>query len=97
MIPLRQNATHRMPFDNPEAARQPCAPALLNLEATGLDLSAIDPAMVDQIDFFYVNKETGRREQMRNDSLIIDLDAGYIKLVNARLPHFSRHAIAHSQ
>lgn len=72
-------------------------PAILNLEASGLDLSGIDPTMVDQIDFYYVNQETGLWEPMQRDALIIDLAAGYIKLVNAKLPHFSRYAVAHSQ
>ncbi|GAB4364829.1 MAG: hypothetical protein Kow0042_03670 [Calditrichia bacterium] len=65
-------------------------PAILNLSAHGVDFSSVDPT---EIDIFYVNQETGQWEPMQRDSLLIDVNAGTLQVVNARLPHFSRYAV----
>ena len=65
--------------------------ALLNIEASGLDLSGGDPSTID---IFYDNQDTGEWEPMPKETLIVDQNEGYIKVVNAQLPHFSRYAVA---
>ena len=66
-------------------------PALLNIEASGLDLSAGDPSTID---IFYDNQNTGEWEPMPREALIVDQNEGYINVINAQLPHFSRYAVA---
>ncbi len=66
-------------------------PALLTIVASGLDLSGYDP---DEIDIYNDNPETGLWEKMRRDALEVDPNSGSIIIQNARLPHFSRYAIA---
>jgi hypothetical protein len=64
--------------------------AILNIEAQGVDFTGVNP---NDVDIFYDNQETGQWEPMQRDDVIIDVNAGTIKVVNARLPHFSRYAI----
>lgn len=66
-------------------------PALLNVEARGVDLSGTNP---DAINIYYDNQDTGQWEQMVCDDIIVDVNAGTVKVINARLPHFSRYALA---
>jgi len=47
----------------------------------------------NDVDIFYDNQENGQWEPMQRDDVLIDVDAGSVKVVNARLPHFSRYAI----
>lgn len=65
-------------------------PAILNFEASGLDLSGIDPKSVD---IYYDNQNTGLWELMPRESITIDNEAGYINVRNAEFLHFSRYAI----
>ncbi len=71
-------------------------PAILNIEARGLDLSQLSAAAAQQFCVFYINQETGALEEMQADQLFIEIETGTVKVVNARLPHFSRYAIAWS-
>ena len=64
--------------------------ALLNLTAYGVDFSGIDPAAVD---IYYDNPETGQWELMPRESITVNAATGYLQVVNAQLPHFSRYAI----
>ena len=66
------------------------SPALLNIEAKNLDISGISP---DEINIYYDNQETGQWEVMNSKEIIVKVDEGYIKIVDAELPHFSRYAI----
>lgn len=65
-------------------------PALLNFKASGLNLSGIDPELVD---IYYDNPLTGLWELMPSESITVDAVAGYIEVINAEFPHFSRYAI----
>ncbi len=65
-------------------------PAVLNVEVTGLDLSGINPA---GIDVYYINPQTGLWELMQRDDILVRQNEGYVKVVNAFLPHFSRYSI----
>jgi hypothetical protein len=62
-------------------------PAGFNLKYTGLDLSGIDPHLVD---FIFQNYD-GKTEQINYDEIIVDVDMGVLRLVKGRLNHFSRY------
>ncbi len=68
-------------------------PAILNIDAKGLDMSGVNP---NDIDLYYVNEESGQWEQMQYDDLDVDIDdgEGEIEVKDARLPHFSRYALS---
>lgn len=68
-------------------------PALLTLKADGLDLTNVDPASVK---LYYDNPETGVWEEMEVESVTVDEVKGKVTVKNAKLPHFSRYALAHS-
>ncbi|MBN1406333.1 MAG: hypothetical protein JW956_01010 [Calditrichaceae bacterium] len=65
-------------------------PALLNFKASGLNLTGIDP---DLVDIYYDNPTTGLWELMPSESITVDIVAGYIEVKNAEFLHFSRYAI----
>ncbi len=65
-------------------------PAILNFEVSGLNLSGIDP---DLVDIFYVNPSTSLWEPMPRTSIIVNIETGYINVVDAEFSHFSRYAI----
>ncbi len=65
-------------------------PAVLNIEAHGVDFTGIDP---NAVNVYYDNLETGQWELMQRDNIIIDVNAGTVRVINAKLPHFSRYAI----
>jgi hypothetical protein len=65
-------------------------PAILNVEVSGLDLIGIDPA---SINVYYINQELGQWQLMQSEEIIVRQNEGYIQVVNALLPHFSRYAI----
>ncbi len=67
------------------------APALLTIEAANVDLSGIAP---DQININYDNPEAGQWEVVSSSDIIVDAEKGYLKVIDAQLPHFSRYAIA---
>ena len=66
-------------------------PAILNIEAHGVDFTGVDP---NSVNIFYDNPDTGQWEPMNRDDVIIDINAGTVTVVNARLPHFSRYGVA---
>ncbi len=68
------------------------SPALLNIEASGLDLANIP----SKIGCYYDNPDTGQWEKMETGDVIIKQDEGYIKIIDAQIPHFSRYAVAWS-
>ena len=65
--------------------------AILNITAHGVDFSGVN---LNNIDVYYDNQETGNWELMQRDDITIDTVNGIIRVINARLPHFSRYAIA---
>jgi len=69
-------------------------PAILNIE---IKIEDIDPSSLnlDNLDIYYDNPATGEWELMPRDAINIDIDDDEIeiKVVNARIPHFSRYAI----
>ena len=56
----------------------------------------VQNANLETLDIYYDNPETGRWEKVRRKKVIVDKDIGLVKIVNARLPHFSRYAVAWS-
>ncbi|MFQ5754362.1 MAG: hypothetical protein ACE5HI_20470, partial [bacterium] len=66
-------------------------PALLTIVASGLDLSGYDPT---KLDIYYYDEDTGAWEKMQRDAFIAEPYTGSVIVQNARLPHFSRYAIA---
>jgi len=66
----------------------------LNIE---IKIEDIDPSSLnlDNLDIYYDNPATGEWELMPRDAINIDIDDDEIeiKVVNARIPHFSRYAI----
>jgi hypothetical protein len=69
-------------------------PAELTINIQGLDLSGLD---LNTIQVYYDNQDTGQWEMMECDEISIDIDNGEIEVINAKLPHFSRYALAHSE
>jgi hypothetical protein len=65
-------------------------PAYLNILASGLDLSCIDP---NSLDIFYLNEDTGEWERMERDGFLVFPNLGRILVINAKVHHFSRYAI----
>lgn len=65
-------------------------PLSLDYSITGIDLSGIGP---DDIDFYYMNPN-GSFEPVQYDLLEIDITAGILKVVNAKIYHFSRYGWA---
>lgn len=68
--------------------------AILNIMVEGLDLSGIDPNLVD---FFYYNPVTGRWESVQSQLVDVNILLGTIEIKAALIPHFSRYAVAISR
>ena len=71
-------------------------PAILNIRGHNLDLSGIDPNVVDKIELYYTSQENGVWVKMRCKEIFIDLETGTFRVVDGELPHFSRYALAYS-
>jgi hypothetical protein len=69
-------------------------PAILNIQARGLELSGIDPAIID---IYYDNPELGEWEKMPRKQVVVNEKNGFINVVAAEIPHFSRYAVAWSE
>lgn len=67
--------------------------AYLTISAENVDLAGVNPATLN---IFYVNSQTGEWEPIPSDGVTVDLAAGKILVKNARIPHFSRYALAYS-
>jgi len=67
------------------------SPALLTIEAKSLDLSGVNPHLIN---IYYDNPETGEWELMNSYGVIVKSEDGYVKIIDAELPHFSRYAVA---
>ena len=65
-------------------------PALLDLQFGGIDLTGINP---DDIDFVYHNPD-GYFDSMEYLRLIVDPKSGTIKLIDGKVPHFSRYGFS---
>jgi len=65
-------------------------PVILNFTITGLDLSGINP---QNVGFFYI-ESNGNLTPTQNDGVVVDVSSSTLKVINARLPHFSRWAYA---
>ncbi len=68
-------------------------PALLNIEARNLDLSGVNP---ETLTLYYLNSKTDEWVEMQTAAIIVNQEEGYLKFVDARIPHFSRYAVAWS-
>jgi outer membrane protein assembly factor BamB len=66
------------------------SPAILNIEAHGVDFTGVDP---ESVDVYYDNPDTGEWEPMQRDDVLVNAGLGTVKVINAKLPHFSRYAI----
>jgi hypothetical protein len=65
-------------------------PALLDVKVSNLDLTGIDP---DLVNIYYDNQETGTWELMPSKKIVVDVEAGYLEVEEAQFSHFSRYAI----
>ena len=65
-------------------------PVILNFRITGLDLSGINP---QNVGFYYLDSN-GNLTPTENEGVIVDASTGTLKVINAKLPHFSRWAYA---
>ncbi|MFO7447961.1 MAG: hypothetical protein R6W90_16480 [Ignavibacteriaceae bacterium] len=63
------------------------APVIANITYTGLNLAGVDP---DEVDFVYL-PPTGNFEAITYDRLEVNVNTGVIKVVNAKLYHFSKY------
>ena len=71
-------------------------PAILHLYVEGVDLSSIPRSKLDDVALYYVNQESGQYEEMKSRSIYINKRQGIVEVERARLPHFSRYAMAYS-
>ena len=69
-------------------------PAILNIQAKGLDLSGTNP---EKIDIYYDNPDSGQWEKMARKQVIVKPENGFINVVAAEIPHFSRYAVGWSR
>ena len=68
-------------------------PALLNIEAKGVDLSNVN---LETLGIYYDNPETGQWERMEGGDIIVKQSEDYLKIIDVEIPHFSRYACAWS-
>ncbi|MFQ5674314.1 MAG: hypothetical protein ACE5G1_00330 [bacterium] len=68
-------------------------PALLNITANGLDLTNVNE---ETLGLYYYDPETAQWQQVESENVIVSQQSGIIQIVNARIPHFSRYAVAWS-
>jgi hypothetical protein len=68
-------------------------PALLNIHATGLDLSSL-PSNV-KVQLYYYNPDINTYTLMVTKSTNYNLTSGMIKCQDGQLPHFSRYAFGY--
>ena len=66
-------------------------PAILTIEAKALDLSGLKPW---DLDIYYDDQNAKKWKKMNSEEIIVKIDEGYVKVIEAQLPHFSRYAIA---
>lgn len=65
-------------------------PALLNVKAVGLDLSAL-PSNTTLGKLWYFNETTNTWEPIKSDAVLINVKFGTLICINGYLPHFSRY------
>ena len=68
-------------------------PALLNIDAHGLDLSMIPPNA--NVQLYYLNLDNNKYELMTVKKTSFDIKQGQIKCQDGQLPHFSRYAFGY--
>jgi hypothetical protein len=68
-------------------------PALLTIKAEGIDLTGINP---NSLWIYYDNPVTGQWEPMVCERFMVG-QGGWIYILNAELPHFSRYAVGDEQ
>ena len=69
-------------------------PALLSVDAKWLDFSEIESRK--EIGFYYYNPDTGEWERIEVKNIQVNLNNGKIMVDDAKIPHFSRYAVAWS-
>ncbi|NWF49329.1 MAG: hypothetical protein HXY49_02160 [Ignavibacteriaceae bacterium] len=63
------------------------SPAIYNIEYKGVDLTGVDP---NTVQFVYAASD-GSIQVIPNDGITINFNTGTLKVLNARLSHFSRY------
>lgn len=69
-------------------------PAKLTIIAGGLNLKKVN---TETLALYYDNQDTGQWERMNYETFVVIEEYGYIKIVGAEIPHFSRYALAWSR
>ncbi len=98
---LKENTELSMTLENQFLDMEfgPCGtvfekPVRLNITAVGLDLSEVNE---ETLDLYYDNPDTGQWEKVVNEGIEIFKPSGYLRVLNAELPHFSRYAVGWGQ
>ncbi len=68
-------------------------PAILDVNAQGLDLSGIPPGA--NINLYYFNKQTGTWEQIPTRRISVNISNGQLQCKDGEIPHFSRYAFGY--
>ncbi len=68
-------------------------PALLNIIAVNLNLKKVN---LETLAIYYHNSETGQWEKIDSGDVILDTEHGFLRILDAQIPHFSRYAVAWS-
>ena len=93
LIPMTTSTCER--FSRPskfvrEVSQIPIPP---EIETKGLNLNNVN---TETLAFYYVDSNNDLIK-MPCDDILVDKNAGVIKVLNAKVPHFSRYAIAFSR
>jgi hypothetical protein len=68
-------------------------PALLDIDADGLELSSLPPDT--KVQLYYFNPDSGNFELMTVKKATYNFNAGKIQCLDGQLPHFSRYAFGY--
>ncbi len=69
-------------------------PALLNIIGVNLKLKKVN---LETLGIYYHNPETGQWQQIDSEyEVIVDKEHGFLRIRDAKIPHFSRYAPAWS-
>jgi len=68
-------------------------PALLNIIAVNLNLKKVN---LETLGIYFDNPETGQWQKINSENVVVDKEHGFLRILNAQIPHFSRYACAWS-
>ncbi|MDP3148448.1 MAG: hypothetical protein Q8N83_04880 [Ignavibacteria bacterium] len=93
---LAQDATLSMSFDDEylcfefgPSGTTFATPAMLNVQVTGLDLSAFGTQTIGHLQYF--NESQNEWTLVEADEVSIDVESGTFTCKNGKIPHFSRY------